>query len=89
MSLRNPHELEDFDMTERLGLIATALTTFEQLYLIAQRFASLDHLSGGPAGWNLVTTSNPDAALNFGMTEHIDHQDRYRKGREFVGAVTG
>src|SRR5947207_2901073 len=49
--------------TEHLGLIATASTTFEPPYLIARRFASLDHISGGRAGWNLVTTSNPDAAL--------------------------
>src|SRR5262252_11167379 len=55
--------------TERLGLIATASTTFEPAYTIARRFASLDHISAGRAGWNLVTTSNPDAALNFGFTE--------------------
>src|SRR5690349_24559930 len=55
--------------TERLGLIATASTTFEPAYTIARRFASLDHISEGRAGWNLVTTSNPDAALNFGMDE--------------------
>ena len=53
-------------VTEHLGLIATASTTFEPPYLIARRFASLDHISGGRAAWNLVTTSNPDAALNFG-----------------------
>jgi hypothetical protein len=52
--------------TEHLGLIATASTTFEPAYTIARRFASLDHISGCRAGWNLVTTSNPDAALNFG-----------------------
>ena len=48
-------------VTEHLGLIATASTTFEPPYLIARRFASLDHISGGRAGWNLVTTSNPDS----------------------------
>ena len=58
--------------TEHLGLIATASTTFEPPYVIARRFASLDHISGGRAGWNLVTTSNPDAALNFGLTEHME-----------------
>ncbi len=57
--------------TTNLGLIATASTTFEQPYLIARRFASLDHISGGRAGWNVVTTSNPDAALNFGLDEHM------------------
>jgi FMN-dependent oxidoreductase (nitrilotriacetate monooxygenase family) len=75
--------------TEYLGLIATASTTFEPPYLIARRFASLDHLSGGRAGWNLVTTSNPDSALNFGMTEHMEHGERYRRAREFYDVVTG
>lgn len=76
-------------MTKHIGLIATASTTFEQPYLIARRFASLDHISGGRAGWNLVTTSNPDAALNFGMDEHMAHGDRYARAREFVDVVTG
>src|SRR6195256_3463844 len=75
--------------TEHLGLIATASTTFEPAYTIARRFASLDHISGGRAAWNLVTTSNPDAALNFGMTEHMDHDQRYRRAREFFDVVTG
>ena len=51
---------------------------------VARRFASLDHISGGRAGWNLVTTSNPDAALNFGLTEHMEHGERYRRAREFL-----
>ncbi len=76
-------------MTKHIGLIATASTTFEQPYLIARRFASLDHLSGGRAGWNLVTTSNPDAALNFGLDEHMEHGERYARAREFFDVVTG
>ena len=76
-------------VTERLGLVATASTTFEQPYIIARKFASLDHLSGGRAGWNLVTTSNPDAALNFGMDDQMDHDERYRRAREFYDVVTG
>ncbi|MGH7055879.1 MAG: NtaA/DmoA family FMN-dependent monooxygenase, partial [Stellaceae bacterium] len=76
-------------MTGHLGLIATASTTFEPPYMIARRFASLDHISGGRAGWNLVTTSNPEAALNFGLTEHLEHGERYRRAREFFDAVTG
>ena len=76
-------------VTEHLGLIATASTTFEPPYMIARRFASLDHISGGRAGWNLVTTSNPDAALNFGLTEHTKHGERYRRAREFFDVVTG
>ena len=76
-------------VTEHLGLIATASTTFEPPYTIARRFASLDHISGGRAAWNLVTTSNPDAALNFGIDEKIRHGQRYRRAREFVDVVTG
>src|SRR6266536_4091971 len=75
--------------TEHLGLIATASTTFEPAYTIARRFASLDHLSDGRAGWNLVTTSNPDAALNFGMDEQMEHSERYARAREFYDVVTG
>jgi alkanesulfonate monooxygenase len=56
---------------------------------VARRFASLDHISGGRAGWNIVTTSNPDAALNFGLTEHVEHGERYRRAREFYEVVTG
>lgn len=76
-------------MTRHIGLIATASTTFEPAYMIARRFASLDHISNGRAGWNLVTTSNPDAALNFGLTEHMEHGERYRRAREFYDVVTG
>ncbi len=76
-------------VTERIGLIATASTTFDEPYHIARRFASLDHISLGRAGWNIVTTSNPDAALNFGMTEHVEHDERYRRAREFYAVVTG
>ena len=76
-------------VTEHLGLIATASTTFEPAYTIARRFASLDHISGGRAAWNLVTTSNPDTALNFGLTEHMEHGERYRRAREFYDVVTG
>ncbi len=76
-------------VTERLGLIATASTTFDLPFHIARRFASLDHLSGGRAGWNVVTTSNPDAALNFGFEDQMEHDERYRRAREFVDVVTG
>src|SRR2546427_10647 len=47
------------------------------------------HTSGGRAGWNIVTTSNPDAALNFGLDEHMEHGERYRRAREFYDVVTG
>src|SRR4051812_18862282 len=75
--------------TERIGLVATGSTTFDEPYHIARRFASLDHISGGRAGWNIVTTSNPDAALNFGLEEHMEHGERYRRAREFFDVVTG
>jgi FMN-dependent oxidoreductase (nitrilotriacetate monooxygenase family) len=76
-------------VTERIGLVATGSTTFDEPYHIARRFASLDHLSGGRAGWNIVTTSNPDAALNFGLEDHVEHGERYRRAREFYDVVTG
>ena len=72
-----------------IGLVATGSTTFDAPYHIARRFASLDHISGGRAGWNIVTTSNPDAALNFGMDEHMEHGERYQRAREFYDVVTG
>src|SRR6267154_533761 len=75
--------------TQHIGLVATGSTTFDAPYHVARRFASLDHLSGGRAGWNIVTTSNPDAALNFGMDEHMEHSERYRRAREFYDVVTG
>ncbi|MBA4221735.1 MAG: LLM class flavin-dependent oxidoreductase [Methylobacterium sp.] len=75
--------------TERIGLVATASTTFDAPYHIARRFASLDHISDGRAGWNIVTTSNPDAALNFGLDAQVDHGERYDRAREFYDVVTG
>src|SRR5881394_319275 len=75
--------------TEHIGLIATGSTTFDAPYHIARRFASLDHISGGRAGWHIVTTSNPDAALNFGLEEHMEHSERYDRAREFYDVVTG
>jgi alkanesulfonate monooxygenase len=76
-------------VTERIGLVATASTTFDAPYHVARRFASLDHISNGRAGWNIVTTSNPDAALNFGLDDHMEHDERYRRAREFYDVVTG
>ncbi|WP_028744472.1 LLM class flavin-dependent oxidoreductase [Rhizobium mesoamericanum] len=76
-------------LTSRIGLVATASTTFDEPYHVARRFASLDHISGGRAGWNIVTTSNPDAALNFGLDAHVAHGERYERAREFYDVVTG
>ncbi len=75
--------------TSKIGLVATASTTFDAPYHIARRFASLDHISGGRAGWNIVTTANPDAALNFGYDSQMDHDERYVRAREFYDVVTG
>jgi FMN-dependent oxidoreductase (nitrilotriacetate monooxygenase family) len=75
--------------TERIGLVATASTTFDEPFHIARRFASLDHLSNGRAGWNVVTTANPDAALNFGLEQAFAHDERYARAREFYDVVTG
>src|SRR5271168_488410 len=76
-------------VTDHIGLVATGSTTFDAPYHVARRFASLDHISGGRAGWNIVTTSNPDAALNFGLDEHMEHAERYKRAREFYDVVTG
>jgi alkanesulfonate monooxygenase len=76
-------------MTERLGLIATGSTSYEEPFHVARRFSSLDHISGGRSGWNIVTTSNPNASMNFGRDEHLDHAERYRRAREFYDVVTG
>ncbi|MFJ9449401.1 LLM class flavin-dependent oxidoreductase [Herbaspirillum sp. NPDC101397] len=76
-------------VTEHIGLVATASTSFDEPYHVARRFASLDHLSAGRAGWNIVTTSNPEAARNFGLDEHLRHEVRYERAREFYDVVTG
>lgn len=75
--------------TDHLGLMATGSTTYDEPYHIARRFASLDHISGGRAGWNIVTTSNPDASKNFGKEDHLEHSERYKRAREFYEVVTG
>lgn len=75
-------------VTSRIGLIGTASTTYLEPYNAARLFASLDHLSKGRAGWNIVTTGAPDAAQNFGLDAHPVHADRYDRAREFVEVVT-
>jgi len=75
-------------VTQKIGLIATASTTYNQPYNLARLFASLDHLSHGRAGWNIVTTSDSGAAQNFGLPEHPPHGERYEGAREFVDVVT-
>ena len=76
-------------VTDRIGLIATASTTFNEPFNIARKFASLDLLSHGRAGWNLVTSSTESEALNFNLERHVGHADRYERAREFATVVTG
>jgi FMN-dependent oxidoreductase (nitrilotriacetate monooxygenase family) len=75
-------------VTDHIGLIGTGSTTYSQPWELARRFATLDHLSGGRAGWNIVTTVTPLAAANFGASAHPDHADRYALATEFVDVVT-
>lgn len=75
--------------TGSIGLVATATTTYNEPYHIARKFASLDLLSGGRAGWNLVTSSSPAEAFNFSRPSHQAHADRYQRAREFAEVVLG
>lgn len=76
-------------VTERIGLIATSSTTFNEPYNLARSFASLDQISGGRAGWNVVTTGSEDAALNFNLEALPTPEDRYRRAHEFLEATLG
>ncbi|GEP59767.1 NtaA/DmoA family FMN-dependent monooxygenase [Reyranella soli] len=73
--------------TSRIGLVATATTSYEEPFTIARKFASLDHLSGGRAGWNLVTTQYVEDSKNFGRDEHFGREDRYERARESLDVV--
>lgn len=75
--------------TTHLGLAATSTATFNEPYNTARRFSSLDFLSKGRAGWNLVTSFNEDEAQNFGLEAHLAHAARYERAEEFVDVVTG
>ncbi|MFE5867733.1 LLM class flavin-dependent oxidoreductase [Streptomyces roseifaciens] len=76
-------------VTERIGLTATVSSTYNEPYHTARMIASLDHISRGRAGWNLVTSQNPYEAYNFGLPEHPGHDARYRRAREFAEVVKG
>jgi N-acetyl-S-(2-succino)cysteine monooxygenase len=71
-------------VTERIGLIATASTTYNEPYNLARRFASIDQVSDGRVGWNIVTTAGKDAARNFGLDDVPEHHQRYERASEFV-----
>ncbi|MEB0150874.1 LLM class flavin-dependent oxidoreductase, partial [Pseudomonas sp. CCC2.2] len=75
-------------VTERIGLISTVSTSYNEPYLLARKFASLDHLSDGRSGWNLVTSATDLEALNFGREQHFEHDDRYQRAEEFIDVVT-
>ena len=74
--------------TAHVGLIATGSTTYSAPYDLARRFSTIDHLSGGRAGWNIVTTRYAGAAGNFGLAAHPPHEDRYARAEEFVEVVS-
>jgi FMN-dependent oxidoreductase (nitrilotriacetate monooxygenase family) len=75
--------------TTRIGLGATVSTSFSEPFNVARIFGSIDHISGGRAAWNVVTSSNPGAALNFNRDEQIAHELRYARANEFVDVVRG
>jgi FMN-dependent oxidoreductase (nitrilotriacetate monooxygenase family) len=76
-------------VTSHLGLVATATTTYNEPYTLARQFASLDQISGGRAGWNLVTSNNEAEAFNYNRDQHYAHADRYDRAVEFADVVTG
>ncbi|NIJ08499.1 alkanesulfonate monooxygenase [Sphingomonas vulcanisoli] len=75
--------------TSKIGLVATASATFTEPFNMARMLASLDHLSRGRAGWNIVTTWITESAANFGLENHPDHATRYQKAREYFDVVSG
>jgi len=75
--------------TQRIGLVATATTSYNEPFNLARAFASLDLISGGRAGWNVVTTGLEGAAGNYGREQHIAHADRYRRAHEYIAVVRG
>ena len=76
-------------LTTNIGLVCTATTSYEEPFSLARKFASLDLISGGRAGWNLVTSGNATEAANFGRDAHPPKVERYRRGREFAEVVSG
>ena len=76
-------------VTSGIGLVATASTTYNEPFHVARKYASLDHLSGGRAGWNVVTSWSDAEARNFNRDSHLDADTRYERAAEFVDVVTG
>src|SRR6478736_477842 len=75
--------------TSRIGMIATASTTYTEPFNLARQFGSLDHISNGRVGWNIVTSWLATAARNFGGTGQVSHDDRYAQGEEFMTVIKG
>ena len=75
--------------TSHIGLVATASTTYTEPFNLARQLASIDHLSGGRSGWNVVTGAQPGAAANFGTTPHPPHDERYAIAAEYVEVIKG
>ncbi len=76
-------------VTSHLGLVATCTSTYNEPYTLARQFASMDQISGGRAGWNLVTSNNEAEAFNHGREQHVAHADRYDRAAEFAEVVCG
>ncbi len=95
----SPHYLNRFEpltvlsalaaVTDHIGLVATVTVSYSEPYNIARQFASLDHISGGRAGWNVVTSWLEGSAANFGKEEHLAHDTRYRLAGEYLDVVQG
>ncbi|MHA3791867.1 LLM class flavin-dependent oxidoreductase [Sphingomonas sp. YL-JM2C] len=75
--------------TRHIGFVSTATTTYEEPYILARKFASLDHISKGRAAWNIVTTADPEESRNFGREQHLAPAERYPRAMEFVDVVKG
>lgn len=73
--------------TSHIGLVATASTTYNEPFHVARKYASIDHISGGRAGWNVVTSWSNEEARNFGRDEHLGYEERYERADEFVEVV--
>ncbi len=74
-------------VTKKIGVVSTLTTTYNEPYHVARKFAAIDHLSGGRAGWNIVTSSNPKESTLFGKNQHLEHAKRYERAEEFLKVV--
>lgn len=75
-------------VTEHIGLIGTVSTTYNEPFHVARKFASLDHISNGRAGWNIVTSGSEFEANNFNQDAHLEHSQRYERAKEFLDVAT-